>query len=67
MNSILTRRGAVDATERAIAEARLAGAFDAIYDAGGPSACLHIIAAMTERLRDRLRAEMAGSKTGRAE
>ena len=51
-------------------QARLAAAFDALYAAGGASACLRIIAALTERLWDRLRLEIAaqaGAKLGASE
>ena len=51
-------------------QARLAAAFDALYAAGGASACLRIIAALTERLRDRIRMDLAaqaGAKLGASE
>ena len=51
-------------------QARLAAAFDALYAAGGAGACLRIIAALTERLRDRIRMEIAaqaGAKLGASE
>lgn len=51
-------------------QARLTSAFDALYEAGGASACLRIIAALTERLRDRIRMDLAaqaGAKLGASE
>ncbi len=51
-------------------QARLAATFDALDAAGGASACLRIIAALTERLRDRIRMEIAaqaGAKLGASE
>lgn len=40
-------------------QARLASAFDALYEAGGAASCLRIITILTERLAQRLRAEAA--------
>ena len=40
-------------------QARLASAFDALYEAGGAASCLRIITILTERLAQRRRAEAA--------
>ncbi len=45
----------VEATEREVAEARLRGNFDAIYEAGGADACRRALERLTSQLADRVR------------
>jgi len=47
-------------------QARLASAFDALYEAGGAASCLRIITILTERLAQRLRDEAARILAGPA-
>ena len=47
-------------------QARLASAFDALYEAGGAASCLRIITILTERLAQRLRDEASRILAGPA-
>ncbi|MFD1189730.1 hypothetical protein [Phenylobacterium conjunctum] len=50
---------------RRLAEARVAGAFEALYEAGGVLACAHMVTVLLERLEARIRADVARD-TGRS-
>lgn len=44
---------------RKIAEAKLVGQFDQLYEVGGVQPCMHIITLLLERLEEKMRGDVA--------